>query len=103
MTPEIHTPIMEETQQTTPVGMDMDVPEGGQGQQVEDAGNHSHFRNPKEGPRVNGMVLNQEEMTTPKKPQKGTVEDVTSRTDEYVEEKTMEARTSSQPPHRKGK
>jgi hypothetical protein len=40
MTPGSPTPIMEETQQTTPVGMDIDVPEGGQGQQDEDAGNH---------------------------------------------------------------
>jgi hypothetical protein len=32
MTPGSPTPIVEETQQTTPVGMDIDVPEGGQGQ-----------------------------------------------------------------------
>jgi hypothetical protein len=50
--------IVEETQHTTPVGMDMDVPKGVQGQQDEDAYNNLHLRNPEEGPRVNGMVLN---------------------------------------------
>jgi hypothetical protein len=94
MTPGSPTPIVEETQQTTPVGMDMDVPEGGQGQQAEDADNHSHSGNPEECPRVNGMVPNQEEMTAPERlhttmleqPQEGTVEDVTDRPDEYAEE-----------------
>jgi hypothetical protein len=102
---------VEETQQTTPVGMDMDVPEGGQGQQVEDTGNHSHSRNPEEGLRVNGTVPNQEETTMPEgshttmleQPQEGTVEDVIGRPDEYAEERTMEVGTSSQPPQWKGK
>ena len=57
---------MEETHQTTPVGMHIDVIEGGQGQQVEDTGNHSHPENPKEAPKFNGITLNQVEMTTPK-------------------------------------
>jgi hypothetical protein len=63
MTPGSPTPIVEETQQTTLVGMDMDLLEEGQGQQVEDADNHSHSMNPEEHLRVNGMVPNQEEMT----------------------------------------
>jgi hypothetical protein len=74
--------------------MDMDVLEGGQGQQAEDAGNHFHSRNPEERPRVNGMVPNQEETTALEgshttmleQPQEGTVEYVTSRPDEYGEE-----------------
>jgi hypothetical protein len=58
MTPRSPEPILEETQQTTPVGMDMDVPKGGQGKQAEDADNHSHYGNPKKHSRVNGMVSN---------------------------------------------
>jgi hypothetical protein len=58
-----------------------------------------------------GWSLNQEEMTMPERshttmpeqPQEGTVEDVTDRPDEYAEERTMEAGTSSQPPQWKGK
>jgi hypothetical protein len=56
------TPIEEETQQTTPVGMDIDMPEEGQGRQNEDAGNQVQPENPIEAPRVNGMTPNQEEM-----------------------------------------
>jgi hypothetical protein len=56
MTPGSPTPIVEETQQTTPVGMDIDVPEEGQGQQAEDTGNQVHPENPEEAPRVNGMT-----------------------------------------------
>jgi hypothetical protein len=57
------------------------------------------------------MVPNQAEMTTPERshtttpeqPQEGIVEDVTGRAEEYAEERTMEAGTSSQPPQWKGK
>jgi hypothetical protein len=91
--------------------MDIDVPEGGHDQQAEDAGNHSHPENPEEAPRINGTVPNQAKTTAPKRshttmleqPQEGRVEDVTGRADEYAEERTIEARTSIQPPQRKGK
>jgi hypothetical protein len=100
------THIEEETQQTTPAGMDIDMPEEGQGQQNEDAGNQVQPENPIEAPRVNGMAPNQEEMVMPEEsqttmseqPQEGVVEDVTGRPEQYVEEQTMEAGTSSQPP-----
>jgi hypothetical protein len=106
MKPESPTPIVEETQQTSPVGMYMDAPEGGQGQQVNDVGNQLHPENPEEASRANGTAPNQEKMIASKRSQKtmleqrqeGTVEDVTSRPDEYAEEKTMEVGTSSQPP-----
>jgi hypothetical protein len=58
MTPGSPTLVMEETQQSTPIDMDIDVPKGGQGQQDEDTGNHSHPGNLEEGLIVNGMVLN---------------------------------------------
>jgi hypothetical protein len=61
MTPGIPTPIVEEIQQTTLVGMDIDVLEEGQGQLDEDAGNQFHPENPKEDVRANGMDPNQEE------------------------------------------
>jgi len=61
------TPIVEETQQTIPMDIDMDVPEGVQGQQDENSRNHSHPGNTKQGPRVNRMVPNQEEMTVPER------------------------------------
>jgi hypothetical protein len=51
--------VVEETQQTTTVGMDIDMPEVGQSQQAKDAGNPSHPENPEEAPRVNGTVPNQ--------------------------------------------
>jgi hypothetical protein len=94
MTPGSPTPIVEETQQTAPVGMDIDVPKGGQGQQAEDASKNSHLKKPEEALRVNGTVPNQEETTASERshttmseqPQEGTVEDVTDQVDEYVEE-----------------
>jgi hypothetical protein len=48
-------------------------------------------------------VLEWSHTTIPEKTQEGTVEDVTERVDEYVEERTMEDGTSIQPPHRNGK
>jgi hypothetical protein len=39
----------------------------------------------------------------PEQPQEGIVEDVTSRAEAYVEERTMEVGTSIQPPQWKGK
>jgi hypothetical protein len=62
MKPGSPTPIVEETQWKTPVGMDIDVPEGGPSPQVENVGNHSQPENPEEYLRTNGMVLNQKEM-----------------------------------------
>jgi hypothetical protein len=93
------------------VGMDIDIPEGGQNQQSKDIGNPSHPENPEEAPRVNGMVPNQTKATVPershtivpKQQQEGTIEDFTGRTEAYTEEGKMEAGTSSQPPHQKGK
>jgi hypothetical protein len=84
-TPASPTPIVEESQQKTLVGMDLDVPEQGQGQQDENAGNQVHLENPKEASRVNGIAPNQAEMTVPKRsqtttpeqPKEGTMEDVT--------------------------
>jgi hypothetical protein len=68
-------------------------------------------RNPQEALRVNGTTPNQEETVVPERsqiatseqPQEEAVEDVTGRPKEYVEERKMEAGTSSQPPKRKGK
>jgi hypothetical protein len=62
MTPASPTLVEEETQQITPVGMDIEVPEGGQGQQVGDAGNNSHHKNPEESSRGNWIVPNQAKM-----------------------------------------
>jgi hypothetical protein len=111
MEPGSPTPVVEETQQTTTVGMDIDMPEVGQSQQAKDAGNPSCPENPEEAPRVNGMVPNQTEVvapershtTTPEQQQEGIVEDVTGRAEAYTEERTMEAGTLSQPPQWKGK
>jgi hypothetical protein len=58
MTPGSPRSIVEETQQTTPMGMDIDVLEGGHGQKDEDAGNHLHPENPEASLRVNGTLLN---------------------------------------------
>jgi hypothetical protein len=85
MEPGSPTPVVEETQQTTTVGMDIDMSEVGQSQQAKDAGNPSCPENPEEAPRVNGMVPNQTEVvapershtTTSEQPQEGIVEDVT--------------------------
>jgi hypothetical protein len=55
-TPGSPTPIVEETQQTTPIGMDIDTSKEGKGQQDEDASNQVHPKNPQEAPRVNGMA-----------------------------------------------
>jgi hypothetical protein len=49
---------MEETQQTPPVGMDIDMSEEGQGQQANDTGNQVHLKNPDEAPRNNGTAPN---------------------------------------------
>jgi hypothetical protein len=65
MTPTSPTPVVEETQQTTPLGMDMDRSDGGQGQQAECTGNHSYPKNPEETSRVNGTIPNKAETTTP--------------------------------------
>jgi hypothetical protein len=46
MEQEIPTLVVEETQQTTPVGMDIDMMEVGQGQQDEDTRNILHLENP---------------------------------------------------------
>jgi hypothetical protein len=111
MEPGSPTPVVEETQQTTPVGMDIDMSEVGQSQQTQDVGNPSRSENPEESPRVNGTVPNQAEMAapershtvTPEQPQEGIVEDVTGRAEVYAEERTMEVGTLSHPPQQKGK
>jgi hypothetical protein len=74
MTPRSPAPIVEETQQTIPMGMDKDVPEGVQIQQDEDSRNNLHPRNLEQGPRVNRTVLNQKEMTTPERSHTTTLE-----------------------------
>jgi hypothetical protein len=106
MEPGSPTPVVEETQQTTPVGMDIDMLEVVQSQQTQDAGNPSCSKNPEEAPRVNGTVPNQIETTSPershtttsKQPQEGIVEEVTRREEAYAEERTMEVGTLIQPP-----
>ena len=57
-TPVNPTPILEETQQTTPTSMDMDMPEEGQGRHNKGIGSQAQPRNPEEGPRDNGKVPN---------------------------------------------
>jgi hypothetical protein len=84
-TPGIPTLVVEETQQKTPVGMDIERPEEGKGQQNEDAGSQVQSKNPEEALRVNGTTPNQEAAVEPKEsqttmskhPQKGEMEDVT--------------------------
>jgi hypothetical protein len=49
-TPGSPTLMVEETQQTTPVGMDIDRPEEGQGRQNEDASSQVQPENPEEAP-----------------------------------------------------
>jgi hypothetical protein len=86
--------MVEETQQTTPVGMDIDRPEEGQADRMRMQASQVQPENPEEAPRVNGMTPNQEEVTEPEEsqttvsehPQEGAVEDVTSRPEQYVEE-----------------
>jgi len=103
MTPGSPTPVVEEIQQTTPVGMDIDMSGVGQSQQTQDTRNPSRSEHPEEAPRVNGTIPNQAETTvpershttTPEQPQEGTVEDVIGRAEEYAEERTREAGTLS--------
>jgi hypothetical protein len=57
--------MVEETQQTITLGMDIDMSEVGQTQEAKDAGNPSHLENLEEASRVNGMVPNQTEVVTP--------------------------------------
>jgi hypothetical protein len=47
--------------------MDIDMLEVGHSQQTQDVGNHFLSEIPKEPLRVNGMVPNQTEMTTPER------------------------------------
>jgi hypothetical protein len=89
--------VVVETQHKTPVGMEIDVLEGGQVQQDEDVGNILQPKILEEAPTVNGTVLDQEESTTAERshtttleqPQEGTVEYVISWAEEYAEERTM--------------
>jgi hypothetical protein len=64
-TPRIPTLVVEETQQTTHVGMDIDRPKEGQGRQNEDASSQAQPENPEEALRVNGTAPNQEEVVEP--------------------------------------
>jgi hypothetical protein len=105
------TPVVEETQPTTAVGMDIDMPEMGQGQQAKDACNPSCPEHAEEAQRVNGTTPNQTEATLlgrshtigPEQQHEGLVEDVIGWLEAYADDRTMEAGTSSQPPQRKGK
>jgi hypothetical protein len=102
----IPTPVVEETQQTTIVGMDIDMLEVGKNQQDKDAKNTSHPKNPEEALRVNGMVPNQiksislerSHTSTLEQQHEGIVEDVTDRPKKYIEVRTMEARNLIHPP-----
>jgi hypothetical protein len=67
MEPGSPTAVVEETQQTTTVGMDINILKGGQNQQVEDVGNPSCLENPEEAPRVNGTVPNQTKSFVPER------------------------------------
>jgi hypothetical protein len=67
MAPGSPTPLVEETQQTTPVGMDIDMSEVGQIQQTRDTGNPSCSEIPEEALRVNGTVSNQIETVVPER------------------------------------
>jgi hypothetical protein len=99
MEPESPTPVVEETQQTTVVGMNIDIPEVGQIQQTQDTHNPSCPEKPEDAPRVNGTVPNQIEVTMPERSHtimleqkhERIVEDVTGRREAYTEERTMEA------------
>jgi hypothetical protein len=79
------TTVVDETQQTIAVGMDIDMLEMGQGQQAKDADNPSCPEQVEEAPRENGTTPNQKEAaapgrshtTEPKQQQEGIVEDDT--------------------------
>jgi hypothetical protein len=58
MEPTSPTPVVEETQQTIAVGMDVDMPEVGQRKQAKDRGNPSCPGNPEEAPMFNGTIPN---------------------------------------------
>jgi hypothetical protein len=58
MEPMSSTLMVEETQQKTTIGMDIDMMEMGQGQQAKDIGNPSCSKHIEEAPRVNGIVPN---------------------------------------------
>jgi hypothetical protein len=60
-------PVVEKTQQTALVGMDIDMPELGQNQQTQDIGNPSRSKNPEEALTVNRTVPNQAEMVAPER------------------------------------
>jgi hypothetical protein len=64
-TPMNPTPVVEETQLTTPEGMNMNIPTEEQGQQNEGIGNQVQLENPEEALRVNGTALKQAEAIKP--------------------------------------
>jgi hypothetical protein len=112
-TPVNPTPMVEETQQPTPEGMNVDMPAEAQEQQNQDAETLKEVQpeNTEAAPRVNGMMMNQEATVEPDEsqttvsdhPPEGTVEDVTGWPEWYSEVQTMEAGTSSQPLPKKDK
>jgi hypothetical protein len=60
--PTIPTPMVEEIQPTTMVGMDIDMPEMGQGQQAKEIGYPSHHEHAEETQRVKATTQNHEKV-----------------------------------------
>jgi hypothetical protein len=107
-TPVNPTPIVEETQQPAPEGMNIDRPTEVQEQQNQDAETLKEVQpeNTEAALKVNGTMMNQEATVEPDEsqttisdhPLEGTVEDVTGWPEWYSEEQPEAAGTSSQPP-----
>jgi hypothetical protein len=102
------TTIVEETQQLTPEGTNIDRPTEVQAQQNQDAEtlNEAQLENIEAAPKVNGMVTNHEteiepdesQITVSDHPPKETVEDITSCPEWYSETQPGAIGTSHQPP-----
>jgi hypothetical protein len=112
-TPMNPIPMVEETQQPTPEGMNVDMPAEEQEQQNQGTGTlkEAQPENPEAALRVNGTTTNQEATVEPDEsqttvsdhPPEGTVEDVMGWPEWFFEVRPMEAGTSSQPLPKKDK
>jgi hypothetical protein len=99
------TPMVDETQPIIAIGMDIDMPKMGQGQQAKDTDNPSHPKHTEDAQRLNGTTPNQIGVVTPgrshttdlEKQHEGLVEDVTGQLEAYAHDKTMEDGTSIKP------
>jgi hypothetical protein len=97
---------VEETQETTISGMNVDTLIEEQGRQNEGMSSQAKPVNPEEAPRVNGTTTNKEALveldeyhtTVSDHPQEGAVEDVMVWSKKYAKERPMEVGTSSHPP-----